>query len=106
MSARSMRSACPNSPSTAAIDFRPIAMFNGEQRARVPDEDRRSLALILVALLDIYAGLSTAVVGFVLDITELVIAGLVLVCCASLPISRVAKRRANSKGFTSRRPAR
>jgi hypothetical protein len=68
-------------------------MFDdGEQRARVPDEDRRSLALILVALLSIYTGLSTAVAGFVLDITELVIAGLVLVCCASLPISRVAKR--------------
>src|SRR5262245_265150 len=66
-------------------------MFNGEQRVRVPNEDRMSLALIIVAALEIYAGLSTAVAGFVLDITALVIAGLLLVCFASLPISRVAQ---------------
>jgi hypothetical protein len=54
-------------------------MFNTEQRGLVVGFRRLSLTPVLIALLTAYAGLSTAVAGFVLDSTAMVVVGLVLV---------------------------
>jgi NAD(P) transhydrogenase beta subunit len=54
-------------------------MFNGEQRGLATDERRMSLAPIFIALLNTYAGLSTAVAGFVLNSTAMVVVGMLLV---------------------------
>ncbi|MDT5240928.1 MAG: hypothetical protein QOD97_3126 [Mycobacterium sp.] len=67
------------------------AMFNGEQRGSVTDEGRPSLASMLIWLLNTYAGLSTAVAGFVLNKTELVVIGLLLVMSGSALANLIAK---------------
>ena len=58
-------------------------MFNTEQRALVTNEGRPSFAPMLVWLFNAYAGLSTAVAGFVLDNAVLVGVGLLLVVSGS-----------------------
>jgi hypothetical protein len=66
-------------------------MFNGEQRGSVTDEGRPSLASMLIWLLNTYAGLSTAVAGFVLNKTELVVIGLLLVMSGSTLANLITK---------------
>jgi NAD/NADP transhydrogenase beta subunit len=60
-------------------------MFNIEQRASDADKPGRSLAPVVISLLNTYAGLSLAVAGLVLDTTALVVGGLILVVSASDP---------------------
>jgi hypothetical protein len=66
-------------------------MFIGEQRGLATDEGRMSLASIFIALLNTYAGLSTAVAGLVLDNTVLVIAGVILVGSSSILVNLITK---------------
>jgi NAD/NADP transhydrogenase beta subunit len=67
-------------------------MFNGEQRGWATDERRTSLASILISLLNTYAGLATAIAGFVLDSTTLVVAGMILVGSAVVLVNGMARR--------------
>jgi hypothetical protein len=66
-------------------------MFNGEQRGLATDERRISLAPFVISLLSTYAGLSTAVAGFVLDNTVLVVAGFLLVVSGSVLVNLITK---------------
>ena len=61
-------------------------MFNVERRASDADEPGRSLAPVVISLLNTYAGLSLAVAGLVLDTTALVVGGLFLVVSAAVLI--------------------
>ena len=61
-------------------------MFNVEQRGLTTDEPKMSPVPVVISLLSTYAGLSTAVAGFVLDNTAMVVAGLLLVASASVMI--------------------
>jgi len=89
--ALSTRSACPNSLPTAVTEPDVVAMFNGEQRGLAGDERRISLAPLLIWLATAYAGLSTAVAGFVLDNTALVVVGGILVCSGSVLANLITK---------------
>jgi NAD(P) transhydrogenase beta subunit len=66
-------------------------MFNGEQPGLATDERTMSLVPILISLLNTYAGLSTAVAGFVLDNTVLVVVGFLLVGSASVLAHLITK---------------
>src|SRR5829696_6005800 len=72
-------------------------MFNVEQRGLTSAESDVSVAPVVISLLNTYAGLSTAVSGFVLDKTALVIGGLVLVGSASMLI-RLPRSNRTRKG--------
>ncbi|MDT5186060.1 MAG: transhydrogenase beta subunit [Mycobacterium sp.] len=61
-------------------------MFNVEQRTSEADERGGSLVLVVISLLNTYAGLSSAVAGFVLDSMVMVVAGMLLVGSASVLI--------------------
>jgi hypothetical protein len=61
-------------------------MFNVERRGLATDKSSVSLAPVVISLLNTYAGLSLAVVGFVLDSTAMVVAGIFLVASASVLI--------------------
>jgi hypothetical protein len=70
-------------------------MFNAQQRGLVTDEGSSSLVPMVIWLFNAYAGLSTAVAGFVLDNAVLVGVGLLLVVSGSALanlISKVMKR--------------
>jgi NAD(P) transhydrogenase beta subunit len=90
--ALSTKSACPNSLPTEATESDVVAMFNDEQRGWAADERRTSLASILISLLNTYAGLATAIAGFVLDSTTLVVAGMILVGSAVVLVNGMARR--------------
>jgi H+-translocating NAD(P) transhydrogenase subunit beta len=60
---------------------------------------RRWLAPILLALVDTYAGLAMAVVGFVQDNTALVVAGVSLVGVGTLVVNRMAKAMSRSRFY-------
>ncbi|MDT5014777.1 MAG: hypothetical protein QOD39_937, partial [Mycobacterium sp.] len=81
---RSTRSASPNSLPTEATERNVAAMFNGEKRGLLTDEGRSSLAPMLIWLFNVYAGLSTAVAGLVLDEAVLVCVGFLLVVSGSM----------------------
>lgn len=66
-------------------------MFDGEQREPATDEGRPSVAPMLIRLFNTYAGLSTAVAGFVLDNAVLVGVGLLLVVSGSALASLITK---------------
>ena len=81
-------------------------MFNAEQRASDADQSGRSLAPIVISLLNTYAGLSLAVAGLVLDTTALVVGGLILVVSASMVIRwSGSKRRRKDDPCESLRPS-
>jgi hypothetical protein len=73
-------------------------MFNAEQREWAIDERRTSLTSILIALLNTYAGLATAIAGFVLDNTALVVAGMKLVGSAAVLVNGMAKALNRQEG--------
>jgi len=73
-------------------------MFNGEQRGLATDEGRMSLASIFVALLNTYAGLATAIAGFALDSTVLVLGGMILVGSAAVLANFMAKAMNRQEG--------
>ena len=66
-------------------------MFTAEQRESVVAKHGVSLAPVLVSLLNIYAGLSAAVAGFVLDNTVMIVGGIILVGSSSVLVSLMAK---------------
>src|SRR3954471_8982749 len=68
-------------------------MFNVERRASDADEPGRSLAPVVISLLNTYAGLSLAVAGLVLDTTALVVGGLILVVSAAVLIRMPGSKR-------------
>ena len=80
-------------------------MFNVEQRGLARGERGMSLAPVVIWLLTTYAGLSTAVAGFVLDNTALVVAGVILVGSGSVLANLVtkARNRSNRRGSMSTR---
>jgi hypothetical protein len=81
-------------------------MFNVEQRASDADESGRSLAPVVISLLNTYAGLSLAVAGLVLDTTALVVGGLILVMSAAVLIRMPgSKRRRKDDSCESLRPS-
>jgi hypothetical protein len=81
-------------------------MFNVEQRASDADESGRSLAPVVISLLNTYAGLSLAVAGLVLDTTALVVGGLILVMSAAVLIRMPgSKRRRKDDPCESLRPS-
>ena len=61
-------------------------MFNVQRRALEAGGREGSVAPVVIALLSTYAGLSSAVAGFVLDKPALVIGGMILVGSASVLI--------------------
>src|SRR5882762_4461092 len=61
-------------------------MLNVEQLGPEADERSRSLAPVVISLLNTYAGLSLAVAGLVLDTTALVVGGMILVMSAAVLI--------------------
>jgi NAD/NADP transhydrogenase beta subunit len=65
-------------------------MFNDGQPGRATDEHRMSLPSILISLLNTYAGLATAIAGFALDSTVLVLAGMILVGSAAVLVNGMA----------------
>jgi hypothetical protein len=71
-------------------------MFNGEQRGPASYEGTLSLAPMLVWIVIVYAGLTTAVAGFVLDVTVLVVAGGFFVCSGSALANLLAKAMSRS----------
>jgi hypothetical protein len=73
-------------------------MFNAEQREWAIDERRTSLTSILIALLNTYAGLATAIAGFVLDNTALVVVGMILVGSAAVLVNGMAKALNRQEG--------
>jgi acyl dehydratase len=84
---------CPNSLPTEAIESDVVATFNAEQREWAIDECRTSLTSILIPLLNTYAGLATAIAGFVLDNTALVVAGMILVGSAVVLVNGAESTR-------------
>jgi NAD/NADP transhydrogenase beta subunit len=66
-------------------------MFDGEQRELVTDEGKPSVVPMLIWLFNTYAGLSTAVAGFVLDNAVLVGVGLLLVVSGSMLAGQITK---------------
>jgi NAD/NADP transhydrogenase beta subunit len=77
-------------------------VFNVEQRASVTDEGR-PLAPMVIWLFNTYAGLTTGLAGFVLNRTELVVVGLVLVMSGSALAHVVAKVMSRSPVGAARR---
>jgi hypothetical protein len=72
-------------------------MFNAEQRGLATDEHSVSLVPVVISLLNIYAGLSLAVAGFVLDNTAMVVAGIILVGSGPVLIKLMAKAMNRSR---------
>jgi hypothetical protein len=68
-------------------------MFNVEQFGSDADERAGSLAPVVISLLNTYAGLASAVAGFVLDVTALVVGGMILVVSASVVIRWPGSKR-------------
>src|SRR6267154_1295159 len=81
-------------------------MFKVEQPGSEADERGGSLAPVVISLVNTYAGLSTAVAGFVLDTTALVVAGLILVVSAAVLMRWPgSKRRRKDDPCESLRPS-
>jgi NAD/NADP transhydrogenase beta subunit len=73
-------------------------MFSAQRRGLTADEHSTSPLLVVISLLNTYAGLSTAVAGFVLDKTAMVIAGVILVGSGSVLVSVMAKAMNQQEG--------
>jgi NAD/NADP transhydrogenase beta subunit len=68
-------------------------MLNVEQLGPEADERGGSLTPVVISLLSTYTGFASAVAGLVLDMTTLVIGGMILVVSASVVIRWPGSKR-------------